>query len=60
MNLDPHTLVKKGMELYNLKIREALCMNVLIHAMERSGLSEEKITKYRAEFANLSNEKNAA
>jgi hypothetical protein len=52
--------VKKGMELYNLKIREALCMNVLIHAMERSGLSEEKITKYRAEFANLSNEKSAA
>jgi CheY-like chemotaxis protein len=60
MNLDPHTLVKKGMELYNLKIREAVCMNVLLHAMERSGLSEEKITKYRAEFATLSNEKSAA
>jgi hypothetical protein len=60
MNLDAHTLVKKGMELYNLKIREVECMNVLLHAMERSGLSEDKITKYRAEFANLSNEKNAA
>jgi hypothetical protein len=35
-------------------------MKVLVRAMEKSGLSEEKIIKYRAEFASLQSDKNAA
>ncbi|MBA2403404.1 MAG: response regulator [Bdellovibrionales bacterium] len=52
-NVEPHVLVKKGLDLYNQKIRDVHCMKILLKAMEQSGYKEEKLAKYREEFAEL-------
>lgn len=59
-NVEPQVLVKKGLDLYNQKIRDIHCMKVLLRAMEVSGYKEEKLAKYRNEFADLWPEINAA
>ena len=47
------TLVKKGLDLYNLKIRDFNCMRAMLHAMEKSGYNEEKLTPYKTEMETL-------
>ena len=52
-NVEPHVLVKKGLDLYNQNIRDLSCMKVLLRAMAVSGYKEEKLAKYRNEFAEI-------
>jgi CheY-like chemotaxis protein len=52
-NVESHVLVKKGLDLYNQNIRDLQCMKVLLHAMAVSGYKEEKLAKYRNEFAEI-------
>ena len=50
---DKSHVVKKGLDLYNQKIRDRECMKALISAMEAAGYKEEKLSKYRNEIATL-------
>ena len=59
-NVESHILVKKGLDLYNQKIRDFQCMQILLQAMVTSGYKEDKIAKYREEFVTLWPEKAAS
>jgi CheY-like chemotaxis protein len=50
---DAGTLVKKGLSLYNRKIRDYHCMDALIKAMKRSGYKDEKMAPYISEMQSL-------
>lgn len=54
-----HAVVKKGLDLYNQKIRDRDCMETLIYAMEKSGYKEEKLADFRHELSTLWPEKAA-
>ncbi len=50
---DKSHVVKKGLDLYNQKIRDLECMKALINAMVAAGYKEEKVSKYRNELTTL-------
>lgn len=56
----PSMIVKKGLELYNKNVRDFYCMQALIHAMEASGLKQDKITEFKSEVSKLWPDKAAA
>ncbi len=51
--VNPNFLVKKGLDLYNRKIRDYSCMKVMLHAMESLGYKEERIGPFRDEMHSL-------
>ena len=51
INVESHIIVKKGLELYNKKVRDIHCMKVLLSAMEVSGFKAEKIQEMREELS---------
>ena len=53
MNKDPNFSVRRGLDLYNKKIRDFLCMREMIRAMQTSGVKEDKLKEYRHEIENL-------
>jgi tetratricopeptide (TPR) repeat protein len=52
-NKDPNFSVRRGLDLYNKKIRDYLCMKEMIKAMKSSGVKEEKLKEYLLEIENL-------
>lgn len=58
--VDPNVLVKKGMLLYNKKIRDLNCMKALLAAMAATGTKPERISQLRAEFIEIWPELSAA
>ncbi|MFY7993328.1 MAG: response regulator [Bacteriovoracaceae bacterium] len=53
LNKDPNFSVRRGLDLYNKKIRDFLCMKEMIEAMRTSGIKEDKLKEYRHEIENL-------
>lgn len=57
---DPNMLVKAGIELYNRKIKDYQCMSILLAAMSKAGLKEDKILPLRQEIEKVWPEKATA
>jgi CheY-like chemotaxis protein len=53
MGYEPSFVVKRGLDVYNRKIRDVDCMRALISAMEMSGYKPDKLAKYKAELEGL-------
>lgn len=53
-------IIKCGLELFNKKIKEVNCLEVMLEAMVKAGYKEEKIADYREELNLLSKEMKAA
>lgn len=53
MGYEPSLLVKRGLDVYNRKIRDVECMKALIKAMEMSGYKADKLAKYKTELEGL-------
>lgn len=56
-NKDPNFSVRRGLDLYNKKIRDYMCMKEMITAMKTSGIKEDKLKEYQSEIETLFPEK---
>ncbi len=52
-NKDPNFSVRRGLDLYNKKIRDFSCMKEMVGAMKVSGVKDDKLKEYEVEIENL-------
>jgi tetratricopeptide (TPR) repeat protein len=50
---DNGQIIKMGLDIYNKKIKDYLCLKTMIAAMKREGYKAEKISPYEVEIARL-------
>ena len=46
-------IIKSGLQLYNRKIRDYACMQIMVDAMAKGGYKQEKIEPYLEEMSKL-------
>lgn len=50
---DNGLIIKTGLQLYNRKIRDYNCMQIMIEAMKKGGYKQEKVAPYEEEMTKL-------
>lgn len=53
LNKDPNLIVKGGLDIYNRKIKDPLCLKTMIEAMRNCRYKEEKIRPFEIELQSL-------
>lgn len=56
---DDGFVIKSGLELFNLNIRDIDCLKILIKAMEKAGYKEERINEFREEIKKIQIKENS-
>lgn len=52
-NKDPNFALRRGLDLYNKKIRDFFCMNEMVKAMRQTGVDVDRLGEYQQELDTL-------